>query len=227
MPWLLVLLCVFTLSAQPRPLEPRKTEDYAASARLEGFTLAADYLVRSIGGDNNMYLTRDHLVVEAAILPEPGEAPEISATHFLLRINGKKPELTAQSPGFVAAALKYPDWERRPELAAQGSINDRGVIIGRESPVERFPGDQRRTQQRLPRTPRAPDNTDRSGLEAQPGTPPDQFAVERALPSTAVKGPVAGYIYFYWRGNTKKIRKVELLYNGVGGNATLTLLDRR
>lgn len=227
MPWLVVLLCVSALHAQPRPLEPRQAKEYAASGRLEGFTLAADYLVRSLGGDDKMYFARDYLVVEAAILPDPGKEPQISATHFVLRVNGKKPELTAQPPGFVAAAMKYPDWERRPELVAHGSINDRGVIVGREAPVERFPGDQRPAQQRLPRLPRAPDNTDRSGLETQPETPPDQFAVERALPSGAVKGPVAGYLYFYWRGNTKKIRKVELLYNGAGGNAILTLLDRR
>ncbi len=224
--WLLFFAALTLFGQQPRPLEPREPNEYAASAKLDDLTLAADYLVRSFGGDGAMYFARDYLVVEVAVLPKKGGGPEISPGHFFLRINGKKPELTAQPANFVAAALKYPDWEQRPELVAQGGVGDRTVIVGRQPQTERFPGDQRPQQQRLPRPPRAPDAADRSGVERQPAVPPEEFALQQALNAGIVKGPVAGYLYFHWRGNPKKIRKVDLLYKGPAGEATLNLLDR-
>ena len=169
-----------------------------------------------------MYLAEGFLVVEVTFYPPKDEAPLVAIGHFTLRLNGRKPELLAQAPPFVAASLRHPDMQQRPELVASAGVGDAGVIVGRRPPTERFPGDPRTTRDRLP-PPRAPTGEDRSGIERPEPARPEDVAVAQALPEGPAKGPIACYLYFPWRGKAKELKKVELLYHSPGGAATLAL----
>ncbi len=203
---------------EPRP----KPEDYPAHARTEQAVFGAEYLVRTFSARRQTFLIPDHLVIELAAYPERGRRFLLAAGHFTLRINGKKSLLFPQTPGMVAAALKYPDWERRPELVVGGGVGDRGVIVGGRDPVERFPGDPRPRQTRLPAPPRVPAGA--PGVEKEADPLPEELVVEAALPEGEIAHPVAGYLYFAYKGKPKSVRKLELLYNGPAGQCVLRLM---
>ncbi len=214
--YLVAAVSVAAAGTDPKP----KAAEYPAHAALPKLAIGAEYLVRSFSGHNQTFATQDHLVVEVAVYPA-GEKLAVSFGHFGLRINGKKEVLAPVSAGFVAASLKYPDWERRGRLEGIAGTGSGGIILGRPSPVERFPGDPS-TRDRLPPQPRAPEAENAGGRESQPVRPEDVL-VECELPAGDVQQPVAGYLYFYFKGKTKSIRSLELMYQGPGGTATLKL----
>src|ERR1700737_1506090 len=120
--------------AQPR----EKASDYPEHARLADREIGVEYLVHSIPVERGVLAASDYLVVEVAVFPLTLAGVTVSGGQFTLRINGKKTPVYAQSPGMVAASLKYPDYERtRPQLVAQAGP----VIVGGTQPVGRFPGD--------------------------------------------------------------------------------------
>ena len=44
-----------------------------------------------------------------------------------------------------------------------------------------------------------------------------------ALPNGPATKPVAGYIFFHYRGKTKSIKSLDLVYEGKQGSVTLKL----
>ncbi|MDX2152506.1 MAG: hypothetical protein SFV54_17330 [Bryobacteraceae bacterium] len=143
---------------------------------------------------------------------------EVKMSQFRLRLNGKE-VLPAQPASFVAAAIKYEDWERRPGFEG----NAGPLIFGRRTPEPRFPGDRRPAEGRGPAPPRAPGTDAQADSEQAPLTA-DVAAVEGALPEGPREKPGRGYLYFNYRGKTKKLKSVELLYDGPAGTAVLKLL---
>lgn len=202
-----------------------KPEDYRAMAKVDGRTIAADYLTRTFFGDvegkGQGFWAQDYLIVEVAIYSDSNDRQTIHAGSFTLRLNGKKDALLPQAPNFVAASLRYPDWRMRPTMEATAGVGDSGVILGRPPATGRFPGDQRPAEQRLPRRPEAPQAA--SPVESRPVQTADQAALDRALPEGEKVLPLSGYLYFPYTGKVKKIKSVELLYQGSGGSATLKL----
>jgi hypothetical protein len=168
-------------------------------------------------------VTGDYLVVEIGMYPTRGETFRIALEHFSLRINGKKQTLAAQTPGFVAASVKYADWERRPTLVGSAGSGDAGVIIGRPRQTERFPGDPRPRQERLPDPPKIPGHEDRSGVEKEPPKTPADMINEEALIDGDYSVPVRGYLYFPFKGKPRSLTAVDLEYQGPAGKATLKL----
>jgi hypothetical protein len=130
-----------------------------------------------------------------------------------------------QAPGFVAASLKYPDWDQERRLEGYGGIGNAGVILGRPRPTERFPGDPT-ARTPLPPAPRAPEPEDPGGIDRQPPPSVDVVAVESALPEGPAPGPVSGFLYFAYKGKVKSIKSVDLQYSGPDGEAALKLLSR-
>lgn len=195
---------------------------YPAHTRAGQFEVGAEYLVRSIPGPRGVFFIKDYLVVEVAVFPPRGGTAEVSASAFALRMNGKKRPLLPQSPGFVAASLKYPEWREGPRLEAAAGAGNTGVVLGRPEPVERFPGDPTATS-RLPRPPRAPEPEKPGAIDRQPEATADEVAVASALPEGPARLPVAGYLYFPYSGKTKSIKSLELLYSGPEGDAALKL----
>lgn len=204
--------------------EPKqKTADYPAHGACDKLAIGAEYLVRSFSGHNQSFVTKDYLVVEVALFPVAGSRLSVENGQFALRLNGKKQTILPQAPGFVAASLKYPDWENRRSAVATVGAGNGEVIVGAPERVERFPGDPRPRQTRLPNPPKAPEE-DRSGLEKEPAARADEVAVESALEEGEISGARSGYLYFPYKGKTKGIKSLELIYQGPAGAVTVRLL---
>jgi hypothetical protein len=215
---LLVLVC-WTAPAQR--VEPRKgPEEYPAQAALQDVSLGVEYLVRSVSGASRTFFLNDYLVVEVAVFPARGQQVEVALSHFRLQVGEKKKRevLPAVGPQFVAASMKYPDWQQQQNLEVAGGVGDQGVILGRPPATERFPGDPT-GRSRLPAPPRAPEPD--QGIEPPPPVRGNEVVVACGLPEGPASGPVAGYLYFPYKGKTKGLRPVELVYEGPAGAATV------
>jgi hypothetical protein len=216
--WVLLYTMAVALLAEAIPARP-KPEEYKTQQKLGKITLAAEFHMHTLPGGRRNFLTEDYVVVEVAVYPAKGLPIVVSNGHFVLRLNGKKPGLMAQSPGFVAAAMKYPDWEQRRTVELGGGVGDGGVIVGRPRTEPRFPGDQRPPQRPVPEPPKAP------GIEPERV---EEITAEEAIRSMALEEgmvdlPIAGYLYFPLKGKLKRPGTVELIYSGPAGDATLKL----
>lgn len=208
---LLLILVMWGLVAGAT--EPKaKPGDYPVHAKAGDVTVAAEYMVHSVTGEGQVFVVDGYLTVEVALYPATGRTIEVNAGRFTLRVNGKKQALLPQAPAMVAASLKYPDWERRPTLIGSANAGNAGVIVGRPRPSERFPGDRRAEEQRLPNPPRTPESENRSGLDGREVAKPEDVVVAVALPEGAERGAVAGYLYFGYRDKVSRIKSLELLY---------------
>jgi hypothetical protein len=189
---------------------------FAAAPLFAGVT--AEFQVRSISSGEQMFVSEDHIVVEVTVTPPKAREIPVAHSHFTLRMNGKKRLLLPQSPQFVAAAFKHPDWHRQTGLTAQAGP----VILGGPQVSERFPGDPNPGRRRLPRPPGAPEGENRRGIEKEE-VRPEELVVKAALPEAPTTLPVKGYLYFPYRGKIKKIKTLELIYTGPAGDASLRL----
>ena len=196
-----------------------KPADYPVHAQLAGYSIAAEYLAHSVPVNGGALDAKDYLVFEIAIYPEGRETPLVSSGDFTLRINNRKAVLFAQTPGMVAASIKYPDWEVRPSLEATAGVGGVDVILGRPPVTSRFPGDPRPDQARLPRQPRVPDQTRPEGAEQAAREPVDVSIARLAFPEGAARAPVSGYLFFAFQAKTKSIRSLELLYSSTQPNS--------
>ncbi len=196
-----------------------KASDYPVHITLQFMELGAEYLVHSIPGPRGGYFTKEFLVVEVALFPATKDGIKISSAHFTLKINNKS-ILTAQSSGMVAAALKYPDWEQRPNMTAQAGP----LIFGAPPSVGRFPGDQRQTRP-LP-APRVPDQTGAGNVEAERDLPIEEAIAKAALPEGVLAQQVKGCLFFRFEGKLKSIKSLDLMYDAgdTGPKAKITLL---
>jgi len=172
--------------------------------------IGAEYLVHSIPGEKGDYFAKEYLVVEVAISPTRKESLRISSGRFTLRINNKS-ALIAQSAGVVAAALKYQDWEQRPQMTAQA-----GPLIYGAPQSGRFPGDP--TQPRPLPTPRGTDQADSINGQKEPNLPIEEAISRAALPEGLTAEYVKGCLFFRFEGKLKSIKSLDLIYD-VGGDA--------
>ncbi len=199
--------CAFAGTA-PKP----KPGDYPVQARVGDIDVAAAYLVHTLPAESTNFLVPDYLVVEIAIYPPKSQAVAASSGQFHLRVNGKK-DVLADTPEMVAMSLKYPHWEGHKGIEAQVGVGP--VILGREQPTERFPGDQRPNAGQVPRPPKV--ETD----------PPPQTAAEAAValafPDCPCQKPVSGYVYFRYDGRTKSIKSLELIWDRGEEQSTIRL----
>ena len=200
-----------------------KPADYHVHSKLSGFELAAEYLVHSLPVTNGILDVRDYLVIEVAVFPTTLGMPAVTSGEFTLRINHRKSALFAQTPGMVAASMKYSDWELRPTLEASAGVGNADIIVGRPTQTERFPGDPRPQLSRLPPRPRVPEQTSPTGEDKPPEPPLEQTVQRSAFPEATAHGPVSGYLFFPFQGKTKSIRALELLYESQDGSRKVTL----
>jgi hypothetical protein len=203
---------LLALHAQDTPRS--KASDYPAHVMLPGIEIGAEYLVHSIPGERGGYFAKEYLVVEVAIFPTTRAGRKISSGQFTLRIN-KKSALIAQAPGMVASALKYPDWEQRPQMTAQA-----GPLIYGAPQAGRFPGDP--TQPRPLPTP-VPDQSDSGNVEKQRDVPIDEAIAHTALPEGVTAEQVKGCLFFRFEGKLKSIKSLELIYDPGAGAAPATI----
>jgi len=216
-----LFLLLFASFAQGE--DRNKASDWPVHASLEKVELGAEYMVHAVTHGEEYAVVRDYLVVEVALYPVKPNRIEVSHQHFTLRINGKKSAIFPQSPGMVAAGMKYDDWERRPGVEASAGVDNTGIILGRPRNTERFPGDPRPGQQRLPKPPTAPQPEDRSGVEKAPKKSPDELVTYVALEEGFTPKPVRGYLYYAFKGKPSSVKSVELVYRGPDGESVLKL----
>ena len=144
-------------------------------------------------------------MVDVGVFPSTQQGVKISAERFRLRINKGKSELSPDTPGAVAASLKFPDWEQHPNTTAQAGP----VIIG-PSQVERFPGDPRQSS---PMPQPAPKPDDPSGGDQAVRHSMEETVANAALPEGQTDRPARGCLFFHYRGKMKSIRSLELVYD--------------
>ncbi len=158
----------------------------------------AEFCGHSVPHAGTTYFTANHIVVEVEVLPDKGTSLRLAAEQFHLRLNGKKELLPPETPGMVAAGLKYEDWTQRPRLEAQAGP----VVLGAPREQPRFPG--------------APQPRPRVGTTKQEEQAPlktdAEAVVEAALPEGPTLGPTKGLLYFPYRGKMKGIRTIEILW---------------
>ena len=188
--------------------EPKsKPEEYPVHGRTGDVAIGADYMVQSISTPKASFIAKDYLVVEIGFFP-PRSGTMVRASDFSLRVNGAKQELLTQTPGMVAASIKYEDWTRQRGIQAQAGP----VIIGGPQQSSRFPGDNRAP---VPRPQPAPQDT-ATEVERETVDPAD--AVDgAALNEGPARQPRSGYLYFPYSGKLTKIKTVELIYRPESG----------
>lgn len=197
--------------------EPRKSPlDYPAHVETPEADIGADYLVHSFSGGDQMYFTKDYLVVEIGVF---AKAPlELTSASFELRVNSKQ-TLQPAAVEFVAASLKYPDWTQQPQAEIGAGVGDVGVVLGAPRTAGRFPGDPA-GQTRYPRPPRAPEDPH---TPARPVQDAAQIAMNTAFPFGRITGRAAGNLYFEYSGNVRKLKTLTLTVKTAAGDREIRL----
>jgi hypothetical protein len=207
--------------AQSRGTTPRpKATDYPVQASSGDVVIAAEYLLHSVGTGSGAFIARDYLVVEIAVYPAKHKPVTISSGQFTLRINGKKEELAAQPPGFVAASLKYADWDSPRGFDGTQAQVGPVIIGGQDQQTPRFPGDPRPRQGPTP--PQAPTSTPGDVERPVPQTAPEAV-VDTAFPDGECAGPVSGNLYFNYTKKPKSIKSLDLIWRHGNGQTEIKL----
>jgi len=196
-----------------------KATDYPIHAMAGKIAIGADYLIHSIPAGDQTLLAKDFLVVEVAVFPALAEPASIDGNTFTLRLNGAKVPLASIPPGFVAASLKYPDWEQHPTSQVSGGVGNAGVTIGPPT-VARFPGDPNASHP----LPRGPSQEDRNGVERIDPESADDVIARTALLEGKIDHPISGFLYFPYKGKIKSLKSIDLIYQSKNGPVTLKLL---
>jgi hypothetical protein len=176
--------------------------NYQAQAQVGKVTIGAEFMRHAIPTAQNALTTEDYVVVEAGFFGPAGEKAKLSVGDFSLRINGKK-SLPGVPYGMALESTKDPDWVP-PELPSEKKGGS-GISTG---------GGGGGADSAPPLPPKMPLPLQRAmHLKVQKAALPEG---ERTL-------PVAGLLFFLYRGQSKSIKSVELTYAGPAGKATLTL----
>jgi hypothetical protein len=176
--------------------------EYQSHAQAGLVTVAAEFTRHSVATLQATLSTEDYVVVEVGLFGPPETRVKLSHEDFSLRINGKRFPLHAQPYGLVLSSLKDPEWQ--PPVT-EGPKSKTGI------------------------------STDGGGQNAgdPPPTPPKMpFELVRVMQQRVQKAvlpegdrllPVAGLIFFEYRGKPTSIKSIELTYDGPNGKAVLAL----
>ena len=212
MRWRLEIFLLAGLLYADDGLAPRpKPEDFPVNEKTEKLAIGAEFMVHSFGRDSDRYVHEDYLTVEVGVYPMNRAAPLlVSRAHFMLRVNGKKEAILADTPSMVSMSLKYRDWDQQSQRQDGGG----------QQTESRFPGDNRPTQGRRPAPTQAPEGTTPAGPAH---IPPSELLREVALDEKEHKYPAGGYLYFPFRGKLKSVKTLDLIYNNGAESVTLRL----
>lgn len=197
-----------------------KATDYPIHTTVGRVAIGADYLIHSIPVGDQTFLAKDYLVIEVAVFPPVAEPVTIDGNTFQLRLNGQKHLLTSIAPGFVAASLKYPDWEQHPVASASAGVGDANVIIGPQPPVARLPGDPNAAH---PIPANVPTIEEQNGIQREVPETIDEIIARTALIEGPAYHAVSGFLYFPYKGKIKSLKSMELIFQSRDLSATLKL----
>jgi hypothetical protein len=188
------------LVSETKGMPPRTAPaDYQFQAKVGTVTLAADFDGHAVPTLEAAYSSEEYIVVELAFFGEPNAHLKLSIEDFTLKINDRKAPYTSQPFGYLARSLKDPEWqppEEDKEKKSKTSLNGSG---GNDSsaPPPKMPLELRRVME----------------LRVHQSVLPEG---DRAL-------PVAGLIFFQYRGKEQNIKSMELVYNGPAGTVSMPL----
>jgi hypothetical protein len=207
--------------AAAQPLTPKSSADlYPSHTTFGKYSLGADYLVHTIPSPPGGLFAADYLVIETALFGPNFQIAHLRSEHFRLRINGTKTPLPPQSPGTVAASLKYSNYENQRSVVLSGGVGNADVIYG-PRPTARFPGDPT-VGRPVPQTVPEPEHPGTE--EKAPPVPIEERIQLLSWPEGEDLPPVAGLLFFRFTGKTKSIKSLELLYDGPLGKAVIKLI---
>jgi hypothetical protein len=188
---------------ESKGLPPRATpSDYQTHAQAGAFTIAAEFSGHSITSPQGVLNSEDYVVVEVGFFGAPDAQLKLSSDDFSLRINGKKTPLPSRSYELVFKSLKDPEWE--PPIPVESKSK---TSIGSSGGGQNDPG--------------APPPVVHIPIETQRAW--QQRVQKGALPEGERTLPVAGLIFFQYRGKTDNIDSIDLIYTGAAGKTTLKL----
>jgi len=180
-------------------LPPRATPgDYQAHGKAGAATIGAEFKGHAIPTMQGTLTTEDYVIVEIGMLGAPDARLQLVLGDFSLRINGKKP-LESQPYGLVIRNVKDPEYEPPAAQKSKTSLGGGGQGGAGDPP---------------------------------PSPPPIPIGVQRAMAQRVQKSalpegdrplPQAGLIFFQYRGKSKGIHSMELMYAGAAGKATIAL----
>ena len=196
-------LCGFGQGQEPqnqasKGLPPRTApSEYQAQGSAGAVKIGAEFMGHSVPTADGTYNSDDYIVVEAGLFG--AAATKLSTGDFSLRINGSKKTLASQPYELVFKSLKDPEWEPpKSEAKSKTSIGTGGSAGGDSTPAPvHMPMELRRAMEQ---------HVQRAAM----------LEGDRPLPQ-------AGLLFFEYRGKTKNITSLELIYSGAAGNATLAL----
>jgi hypothetical protein len=191
---------------KPRPIEvtglPPRTAatEYPAHAQVGSVTIGAEFAGHSVPRPDDPLSTEDFVVVEAGLFGSPGARLTLATDDWSLRVNGKKVPLPSQPFVVVASSLRDPQWVNPDEAAQKKSKSSFGTGGGQTDST--------------PLIVHIPIELQRSMT---------QYIEKNQMPEGDRPLPQAGLLFFPYRGKTKGIRSLQLIYSGPAGKATLDL----
>jgi hypothetical protein len=188
---------------ETKGMPPRTSPtEYLAHGKAGPLTIAAEFAGHNVPTPQGPLTTEDFIVVELGIFGAPDAKVKLAADDFSLRINGKKGLLT-QPYGLVVGNVKDPEWiPPEPPAQKKSALNTGGGGGG---------GGQDDSTPKVVHIP----------IEVQRAMA--QRVQKATLPEGTRALPVAGLIYFQYRGKEKGIKSLELVYNGPAGKGTIEL----
>ena len=195
----------YAQGTKPKPA-PADYEVHLSDGPLD---IGAEYMVHSFSNGEDMFIAEQFLVVEVALYPlMKDDQVNVDYKKFGLRLNSRT-LLAPVPPAQVADALRGTPWFRQDQQPGLNGSVGAGPIdypVGGGSP---YP-----PQRRAPNPPRAPDPDPPGGIE-RTRVSAEEVLRQTALPPGPHKGPVSGFVYFYYKGKPSSLKTVELDYDGL------------
>lgn len=192
---------LFAQTADPQVLPPRAAaSEYLSQAKAGTISIGAEFKGHIVPTPEGHLTNEDYVTVEIGMFGPEGQPLKLAVTDFSLRINGKSP-LPAQPYGLLAKMLRDPEQEPlskdkdKPKTSMSGGSGQQ-------------PGDPPPAPKKIP-------------VETQRAWA--QRVQKASLPEGDRPLPVAGFIYFQYRGKSEGIKSLELTYEGAAGKATMAL----
>ncbi|MGD1069895.1 MAG: hypothetical protein ABSB15_07125 [Bryobacteraceae bacterium] len=185
---------------EAKGLAPRANpSDYQTQVKAGAYTIAAEFTGHSVATAESALTSEDYVAVEVGLFGQSGAHLKLSIEDFSLRINGRKQLYPAQPYATIFHSLKDPSWvpPTPPESKNKTSLGGNPSAADGPPPPVHMPFPLERAMQ--------------------------QSVQRAALPEGDRTLPVAGLMFFEFRGKEKSIRSVELVYTGPAGNATVAL----
>jgi hypothetical protein len=192
---------------EARGLPPRASAaDFQAQTQAGAVIIAAEFTGHSVPTIQGPLTSEDYVVVDLGVYGPPETRIRLSVGDFSLRVNGRKEVLAAQAFGWVLPSLRDPEWippEEAEAKASKSKLSGGGSGDGGKDPNAPPPS-----------PPKIPVPLQRAMA---------QRVQRAALPEGDRALPIAGLLFFQYRGKADGIRAVELIYSGPAGKATLAL----